>query len=61
MGVKLTEIYEEAQKEFGAMGRMKMAMLTLLSSSKAANAPDSPENIKLFRDALVKLRENKAA
>lgn len=48
--------YDQASKEFSAVGRMKLAMLTLISSVKAGDAPDSPENIKKFEAALDKLR-----
>ncbi|MGA3123508.1 MAG: hypothetical protein ABSF69_22290 [Polyangiaceae bacterium] len=56
MGAKLLAFYDQASKEFSAVGRMKLAMLTLISSVKAGDAPDSPENIKKFEAALDKLR-----
>ncbi|MGA8036676.1 MAG: hypothetical protein WA823_16485 [Candidatus Acidiferrales bacterium] len=58
MGAKLLAVYEHAQKELGAPGRMRIAILTSLSSIKAGDAPDSPENLKLFQDAMAKLGES---
>jgi hypothetical protein len=57
MAAKLTEYYAQATKEYGVMGRMKLAMLTKISSEKAGNEPDSPENIKLFEQALIQLKQ----
>ena len=48
MAAKLTEFYAQASKQYGVMGRMKLAMLTKISSEKAGAEADSPENIKLF-------------
>jgi hypothetical protein len=56
MATKLTEYYSQAAKEFGTMGRMKLAMLTKISSEKAAAEADTPANIDLFQKALVQLR-----
>lgn len=57
MGEKLMEAYSQAAKEFGTPGRMKLAMLTKMSSGVAQNAPDSPQNLKVFEDAMRKLRQ----
>lgn len=57
MGVKLVGIFDAADKEFGFMGRMKLAMLTKIASAKAAEEADSPENLRLFEQALAKLRQ----
>lgn len=56
MAAKLTEYYAQASKQYGVMGRMKLAMLTKISSEKASAEPDSPENIKLFEQALLQLK-----
>jgi hypothetical protein len=55
MAAKLTEFYAQATKQYGIMGRMKLAMLTKISSEKAGTEPDSPENIKLFEQAMAQL------
>jgi hypothetical protein len=57
MAAKLTNYYDQASKEFGVMGRMKLAMLTKISSEKAALEADSPDNVKLFEQALGQLRK----
>jgi hypothetical protein len=56
MAAKLTEFYATAAKEYGVSGRMKLAMLTKISSEKAAAEADTPENIKLFEQALAQLK-----
>ena len=56
MAAKLSEFYKQAAQEFGLAGRIKLAMLTKISSEKAANADDSPENIRIFEQALKQLR-----
>ena len=56
MAAKLNEFYAQASKQYGVMGRMKLAMLTKISSEKAGSEPDSPENIKLFEQALLQLK-----
>ncbi len=56
MAAKLTEFYAQASKQYGVMGRMKLAMLTKISSEKAGNEADSPENIKLFEQAMLQLK-----
>jgi hypothetical protein len=56
MAAKLSEFYKQAAQEFGLAGRIKLAMLTKISSEKAASADDSPENIRIFEQALKQLR-----
>jgi hypothetical protein len=57
MAAKLTEFYAQASKEFGMSGRMKLAMLTKISSEKAGIAEDTPDNIKLFEQAMLQLKQ----
>ena len=57
MATKLTEFYAQASKQYGVMGRMKLAMLTKISSEKAGTEADSPENIKLFEQAMLQLNQ----
>lgn len=52
MAQKLVRYYEFAEKAGGLMARMRVAMITGISSSKAAEAPDSPENIEKFKQAI---------
>jgi hypothetical protein len=56
MAAKLNEFYKQAAQEFGLAGRIKLAMLTKVSSEKAEAAEDSPENIRIFEQALQQLR-----
>ncbi len=56
MAAKLTEYYAQAAKQYGVMGRMKLAMLTKISSEKAGTEPDSADNIKLFEQAMLQLK-----
>ena len=57
MAAQLSEFYNQAAKQYGVMGRMKLAMLTKISSEKAGSEPDSPENIKLFEQAMLQLKQ----
>jgi len=56
MAAKLNDFYKQAAQEFGLPGRIKLAMLTKISSEKAEAAPDSPENIRIFEQAMKQLR-----
>ena len=55
MGAKLIEFYDKAKAKGGLQSQVKLAMITKIASSKAADLPDSPENIKLFEDAFSKI------
>ena len=57
MAAKLTEYYAQAAKQYGVMGRMKLAMLTKISSEKAGTEADSPDNIRLFEQAMLQLKQ----
>lgn len=56
MAAKLNEFYKQAAQEFGLAGRIKLAMLTKISSEKAEALEDSAENIRIFEQALRQLR-----
>ena len=58
MAAKLNDFYKQAAQEFGLAGRIKLAMLTKISSEKAEAAEDSAENIRIFEQALAQLRAN---
>jgi hypothetical protein len=60
MGMRLVSIYDAAEKEFGFMGRMKLAMLTKIPSAKASQEADSPDNVRTFEQALLRLRKEAA-
>jgi hypothetical protein len=59
MGARLLEFYEKTGKEFGYEGRMKLALLTAISSTKAAAEADSAVNIQKFEEAYAQLRQLK--
>jgi hypothetical protein len=55
MGDRLKSLFDEAGKKNGMAGKVKMAILVKMSSADAAKAPDSPESIRLFEEALRQL------
>ncbi len=57
MGKKLMEFYEKAQKLGSSKAKMRLAMITCISSVKAGDAPDSPENLKKFEDAMKEIEK----
>jgi hypothetical protein len=56
MAARLIEFYDQAATEFGPAGRIKLALLTKISSEKAGAVEDSPDNIRVFEQALKQLR-----
>ncbi len=56
MARKIMELYDLATKELGTAGRVKLAMLTKIPSTKALETPDTPANIELFQKAIAQLR-----
>lgn len=56
MGQRLSSYFALVRKEWGLPGQIRFAMLTKMSSVKAKEAEDSPENVALFERALEKLR-----
>jgi hypothetical protein len=59
MGLQLKNRYEEVGRELGSLARMKLAMLTKISSAQASELPDSAANMKLIDDAIAQLRKQK--
>jgi hypothetical protein len=55
MGAQLLEYYEKVGKEFGSEGRMKLALLTMVTSMSASGEKDSPENIQKFENAIAQI------
>jgi hypothetical protein len=56
MAAKLEEFFTQANDKWGAAGRMKLAMLTKMSSMQAKAAEDSAENLQAFESAMRQLR-----
>jgi hypothetical protein len=57
MGIQLKNRFEEVGREMGSAGRMKLAMLTKMSSVQASTLEDSAANLKLIDDAIAQLRK----
>jgi hypothetical protein len=55
MAEKLRRYYDYAGKKGGFTLQLKLAMRTLMAGNRAAEAPDTPENLELFRQALTEL------
>lgn len=55
MGEKLAAYFEKAKAKGGLLSAVKLATLTKMSGKAAAAAEDSPENIKLFEEAMRQL------
>lgn len=55
MGQKLLSYFETAKAKGGLKSQTKLAMITKMSSAKAASEVDSPENIALFEKAMSML------
>jgi hypothetical protein len=55
MGEKLMEYYSFVEEQAGLSGKIELAKETNLPGTKAATAPDSPENLEQFRIAVEKI------
>jgi hypothetical protein len=60
MGEKLLKYYQYIYKVKNVSGRMALAQKTNMPSPRAAEQPDSPENINLFRNAVAEITGEKA-
>jgi hypothetical protein len=57
MGAKLLDYYEQAKTMGGLKAQMRLAMITKIPSSKATTEPDSPDNVKIFDNAIYELKK----
>ncbi len=55
MGERLIQLYAVAGERLGLQGKMSLARETKIPSTRAATEPDTPENIKRFEEAILKL------
>lgn len=55
MGNILLSYYDKASEIGGINAQVKLAMITKISSRRATELPDSPENIKVFEEAIKQL------
>ncbi len=60
MGAQLLGFYEKIASEFGPKGRMKLALLTSITSIAAKTADDSPANIQKFEQAVAQIKKTGA-
>jgi hypothetical protein len=58
MAARLISFYEQINVEFGVPGRMKLAMLTQISSTKAETEADSADNLTKFEQAMAQIRRD---
>ena len=57
MAGKLSKFYDEASKVGGLKARMRLAIITRISSPKAKKEPDTAENIAIFEKALEEIKK----
>lgn len=55
MGEKLRYFYKEAKEKGGLEAQIKLALITKISSVKAYAMADTPENLKIFENAFLKI------
>lgn len=55
MAEKLLKYYKHISDVQGLPGKIELAKITKISSSVAANLPDSPENIEAFKKAIKEI------
>ncbi len=55
MAEKLLKLYKFVSDNGGLTSKVKLAQLTKISSTVAATAPDSPENITMFKKAIKEI------
>ena len=55
MAEKLLSYFDRAKAKSGLQGKIKLAMITKISSQDASKLPDSPDNIALFEKALSQI------
>ena len=57
MGAKLMDMYKKAQELGSLKAKMRLAMLTGTSSTKAVDEPDSPELLNKFANAMKEIEK----
>jgi hypothetical protein len=57
MGAQLIAYYDKVSREFGIKGRMKLALLTSVTSITAPEEDDSPSNIQKFEQAMAQIKK----
>jgi hypothetical protein len=57
MGKVLAEFYDKAQQMGGSKAKMRIVMLTRTTVNDALAAPDNPDKIRQFENALKELKK----
>jgi hypothetical protein len=57
VGQQLTAFYDEAKKIGGLKAQMRLAMKTGMAGPQAAAAPDTPDTVSKFRDAMNDIKK----
>jgi hypothetical protein len=57
MGQALLDIYKKVEQIGQIKAKMRMAMLTGVSSTKAGDEPDTPEVLAKFKSALAEIEK----
>lgn len=60
MAEKLMKYYQYIAKEEGLMGKLTLAKLTKIPSTKASFVEDSPENLGIFKSAVQEITKKAA-
>jgi hypothetical protein len=60
MAEKLMKYYQYIAEEKGMVGRLKLAQMTKIPSTRASLEEDSLENINIFKNAIQKLTKKPA-
>jgi hypothetical protein len=55
MGMILASYFDKARAAGGIAAQVKLAMLTKMARAAAVEAPDSPQNIKTFDEAIKQI------
>lgn len=55
MGVQLESYFERALEKNGVRAQMRLVMLTKMTRKDATAADDTPENVKMFAEAIAKI------
>ena len=58
MGTILASYFDKAREAGGIAAQVKLAMLTKMALAAASKAPDSPENIKTFDNAITQIYQS---
>ena len=57
MAKKLLKFYADAAEHGGVIARLRLAVLTRMSSAKAKTEPDTAENIATFEKAIKEIKK----